>query len=294
MIRSMTAYGRGESQQNDILYLAEIRAVNHRYRDIILRMPKNFLVLENDLKTLLSSKIRRGRIEVFIEMTNEGGTVPYDLELNGPLAQSYFDIFSQMAKQLGLDPEIPLDAIFNMKDVIISKPAEINLEETRCGIQDALIQALDLLDMMRCREGKAMETDFLKRIDLLGQYLDEVEKRAPDLVVECRDRLKANIERMLTDVAVDESRLAQEVALFADKSDITEEIVRTRSHLSQFREYLSIGNEAIGRRLDFLIQEINREVNTIGSKTSDSLIAKTVVEMKSELEKLREQVQNVE
>ena len=147
---------------------------------------------------------------------------------------------------------------------------------------------------MRRREGEAIEADFLKRLDLLAQYLEEVEKRAPDLVMEYRSRLKADIDLMLKDVAADESRIAQEVAFFAEKSDITEEIVRIRSHLTQFREYLSMDEDTIGRRLDFLIQEINREVNTIGSKTSDSLAAINVVEMKAELEKLREQVQNVE
>jgi uncharacterized protein (TIGR00255 family) len=289
----MTAYGRGEYRQDETLYIAEIRAVNHRHRDIVLRIPKNLLVLEKDLKSLISSRTRRGRIEVFIEMKNEGGAVPYDLELNVPLAKSYFEIFKQMAEQFAPNQEIPLNSILNMRDVILSKPAEIDLEKTGNAIQEALSQALDLLDTMRLREGEAMETDFLKRLDLLGQYLDDVEKRAPELVEEYRNRLKINIDRMLKDVEADEARLAQEVAYFAEKSDITEEVVRTASHLSQFREYLAV-DDAIGRRLDFLIQEINREVNTIGSKTSDSLAAKVVVEMKAELEKLREQVQNVE
>jgi uncharacterized protein (TIGR00255 family) len=293
LIRSMTAYGRGEYRQDETLYIAEIRAVNHRHRDIVLRIPKNLLVLEKDLKSLISSRTRRGRIEVFIEMKNEGGAVPYDLELNVPLAKSYFEIFKQMAEQFAPNQEIPLNSILNMRDVILSKPAEIDLEKTGNAIQEALSQALDLLDTMRLREGEAMETDFLKRLDLLGQYLDDAEKRAPELVEEYRNRLKINIDRMLKDVEADEARLAQEVAYFAEKSDITEEVVRTASHLSQFREYLAV-DDAIGRRLDFLIQEINREVNTIGSKTSDSLAAKVVVEMKAELEKLREQVQNVE
>jgi uncharacterized protein (TIGR00255 family) len=177
--------------------------------------------------------------------------------------------------------------------VILSKPAEIDVEETWHAIQEALIQALELLDTMRHREGEAMEADIRERIDLLEQYLNDVKERAPELVEEYRNRLKVNIDRMLLDVEADEARLAQEVAYFAEKSDITEEIVRTASHLSQFREYLA-ADDAIGRRLDFLLQEINREVNTIGSKTSDSHAAKVVVEMKAELEKLREQAQNVE
>jgi uncharacterized protein (TIGR00255 family) len=180
-----------------------------------------------------------------------------------------------------------------MKDVILAKPAEIDVEEVKSGFQGALSQALDMLDEMRLREGEAIEADFMKRIELLEQYVDEIDERAPNVVEEYRKRLKDNIHRMLDDVTVDESRIAQEVAFFAEKSDITEEVVRIRSHLGQFREYLSI-DDALGRRLDFLMQEINREVNTVGSKASDSLSSKVVVEMKAELEKLREQVQNVE
>jgi len=289
----MTAYGRGEYRSGDTLFVAEIKSLNHRYLDIVLRIPKKFLVVEKDLKSLISSRFRRGRIEVFIEIQNEGGAIPYDLEVNAPLAKSYFEIFNQLAEQFGLDQEIQLDSLLQMKDVVVAKPAEIDMEQVKHGLQEALVQALDPLEVMRSREGETIEADFQQRIALLGRYLDDVEKRAPDLVEEHRNRLEDNLNRMLKDVAMDESRLAQEVALFAEKSDITEEIVRTRSHFGQFREYMSL-DDAVGRRLDFLIQEINREVNTIGSKTSDLSVARIVVEMKAELEKLREQVQNVE
>jgi len=289
----MTAYGRGEYRSGDTLFVPEIKSLNHRYLDIVLRIPKKFLVVEKDLKSLISSRFRRGRIEVFIEIQNEGGAIPYDLEVNAPLAKSYFEIFNQLAEQFGLDQEIQLDSLLQMKDVVVAKPAEIDMEQVKHGLQEALVQALDPLEVMRSREGETIEADFQQRIALLGRYLDDVEKRAPDLVEEHRNRLEDNLNRMLKDVAMDESRLAQEVALFAEKSDITEEIVRTRSHFGQFREYMSL-DDAVGRRLDFLIQEINREVNTIGSKTSDLSVARIVVEMKAELEKLREQVQNVE
>jgi len=294
LIKSMTAYGRGEYRLNETLYIAEIKAVNHRYLDLVLRMPKSILALEKDLKSQISSRAKRGRIEVFIEMKNEGGITPYELELNMPLVTSYVDIFRKIAKHFDMDQEITLNSLLTMKDVVISKPAEIDLEETKHGIQEALALALDPLDMMRRKEGAAIEADFLTRIDLLEKYLDEVETRAPELIEEYRNRLKEKIDYMLKDVAADENRLAQEVAFFADKSDITEEIVRIRSHLNQFRDYLSMDDDAIGRRLDFLIQELNREVNTIGSKTSDSLANNVVIEMKAELEKLREQAQNVE
>jgi uncharacterized protein (TIGR00255 family) len=289
----MTAYGRGEYQQGDTLFIAEIRSLNNRYRDIILRIPGNIQILEKELKSIISSRIRRGRIEVSVKIENTSEESPYKLELNMPLIKSYFEIFNHLAEQFGLDQNIRIESLCQLKDVILVKPEEVDVEQLKPGLQEVLIQALDSLDMMRITEGEAIETDFLKRLDLLERYAEKVDKRAPGLIDEYRKRLKENINRMLVDVAVDESRLAQEVAFFAERSDITEEIVRIRSHLRQFREYLS-ADDALGRRLDFLIQEINREVNTTGSKASDSFIAEVVVEMKAELEKLREQVQNVE
>ena len=293
MIKSMTAYGRAEYRLGDMLFISEIKSVNNRYRDIILRIPKNFQVLDKELRSVISSRIRRGRIEASIQMENSGEETPYSLELNEPLVNSYFKIFNQLAEQFGLDHEIRIESLCQMRDVILFRPETVDVDKVKPGFQEVLIQALDSLNVMRIKEGEAIEADFVMRLDLLEGHVDEVEKRAPDLVEEYRKRLKDNIERMLKDIAMDEARLAQEVAMFAEKSDITEEIVRIRSHLKQFREYIS-RDDAVGRRLDFLIQEMNREVNTIGSKASDSIISKVVVEMKAEVEKLREQVQNVE
>lgn len=289
----MTAYGRGEYRQGDTLFVAEIKSLNNRHRDIVLRFPKKFQVLDKDLRSAVSSRIRRGRLEVSIQMENGGEEAPYGLELNVPLVNSYFKVFRQLAEQFGLDQEIRIESLCQMRDVILFRPEDVDLGEARSGLLEVLSQALDSLDMMRIREGEAIESDFLKRLDLLEQYADEISKRAPELVEEYRDRLNDKVQNMLKDVAVDENRLAQEVAFFAERSDITEELVRIRSHLEQFREYLSM-DDALGRRLDFLIQEFNREVNTLSTKASDSFVSKIVVEMKAELEKLREQVQNVE
>ena len=293
MIKSMTAYGRSEYLLGDTLFIAEIRSINNRYRDIILRIPRNYQVLEKELKTINSSRNRRGRIEVSVQMENNGEEGPYKLELNMSLVNSYFKIFNQLAEHLGLDQEIQLDSLCQMKDVILIKPEEVDVEKLKPGFQQVVEQALDSLDVMRVKEGEAIEADFIERLDLLVQYVNEVDNRAPSLVEEYRKRLKEKTDRILKDMTVDDIRLVQEVALFAERSDITEEIVRIRSHLEQFREYLSI-DDAMGRRLDFLIQEINREVNTLSTKASDSFISKVVVEMKAELEKLREQAQNVE
>jgi len=293
LFRSMTAYGRAEYQLDDTLFVAEIKSLNNRYRDIILRIPKTYQSLEKDLRAIVSSKIGRGRVEVSIQMEGSGSGELYDLELNVPLVTSYLKIFNQLAEQFGLDQEVRTESLFQMKDVILAKPEEAALEKVRPGLQEVLKKALDSLVLMRVKEGQAIEADFEKRLDLLEQYLTEVAERAPDLVEEYRNRLKTNMDRLLKDVSVDEGRLAQEVVVFAERSDITEEIVRTRSHLNQFRDYFLV-DDPIGRKLDFLIQEINREVNTLSVKASDSLISKIVVEMKAELERLREQVQNLE
>jgi uncharacterized protein (TIGR00255 family) len=289
----MTAYGRGEVQQGDVVLIAEIRSVNNRFRDIILRIPKNYQIFDNDLRAIISSRIRRGRVEVSIQMEDNGVADPYDLELNVPLVNSYFKIFEQLREQFGLDKEIRLESLCQMKDVILYKPEPVDIDKMRPYFQEVVTLALDSLDLMRTKEGESIEADLSKRLDMLEGYVNEVEERAPHLVEEYRKRLQDNIAQMLNDLTVDESRLAQEVAFFAEKSDITEEMVRLRSHLKQFREYLLI-DEALGRRLDFLIQEMNREVNTLGSKASESHISRVVVEMKAELEKLREQIQNVE
>lgn len=293
MIKSMTAYGRGEYRLGDTLFIAEIRSINNRYRDIILRIPKIFQILEKEIKSIISSRIRRGRIEVSVQIENNGEDSFGNLELNVPLVNSYLKILNQLAEQFDIEKKVQIDSLLKMKDIILFKPEEVDMDKLRPGFQKVVEHALDSLDMMRAKEGSAIEADFVERLDLLEKCVNEVDKRAPILVEEYRKRLKEKIDHILDDVALDESRLAQEVAIFAEKSDITEEVVRTRSHLKQFREYLT-ADDALGRRLDFLVQEINREVNTLSSKASDSIISRVVVEMKAELEKVREQVQNVE
>ena len=293
MIKSMTAYGRGEYHLGDTTFVAEIRSLNNRHLDIILRIPRSYQVLEKELKDTISSKIRRGRVEVSVQIENNGEESPYSLELNVHLVDSYIKITHQLAEQFGLDKEIQVDTLLQMKDVLFFRPEAVDMDKLRPGFHHVVAQALDSLDMMRVKEGEAIEADFAKRLNLLEAYINEVDRRTPIVAEEYRKRLKDRIDHIIEDVALDESRLAQEVALFAERSDITEEIVRTRSHLKQFREYLSM-DDVLGRRLDFLIQEINREVNTLSSKASDTLISKVVVEMKAELEKLREQVQNIE
>jgi len=293
VIKSMTAYGKGEHLQGNTRFVVELRSLNNRYRDIILRIPRSFQGVEEDVRAMIASGVRRGRVEAVLQQENGGEETAYDLEPNIPLVKAYLKVFDQISDVSGLPREIDMETLCRMNDVITIKQREVDLEAVKTGFLKALAEALDSLNGMRKAEGRAIETDFLKRLDLLENYAGDVRARAPELVGEYRDRLKQKVDRMLEDVTVDESRLAQEVAFFAERSDITEELVRLESHMVQFREYLQ-ADDAVGRRLDFLIQEMNREVNTLGSKASDPLVSRTVVEMKAELEKLREQIQNVE
>ncbi|HOP46887.1 MAG TPA: YicC family protein [Desulfobacteraceae bacterium] len=293
MLKSMTAYGKSECQTGDRIFSAEIKSINNRYKDIIIRLPKNFQAVERELKSIISSRIRRGRIEVSIQSENIGGEASYNLELNIPLVRSYIKILNQMEEEFGVEKKVQAETFLRMSDVILFRPVELNSEELMPTLEKLMNMSLDSLEIMKLKEGEAVEADFRNRLGLLEEYVNDVEKRAPDLIEEHRNRLQISIKKMLGDVSIDENRLAQEVAFFAERSDITEEVVRIRSHLKQFYEYLSL-DDALGRRLEFLIQELNREVNTLGTKASEPSITNIVVEMKAELEKMREQVQNVE
>jgi uncharacterized protein (TIGR00255 family) len=293
LIRSMTAYGRGEHTSKDTRFTVEIKSVNNRYRDIIVRTPKSLQGLEEEIRSQVASKTKRGRIEVFIQMEKGGEEVEYDLELNMPLVKSYLRIFKQLGETFGLDENISLESVCQMRDVILVKPQEVDVEKVQPALRVVLELALDSYDTMRIREGQAIEEDFHKRLQLIEAYLNDIKERAPLSSDGYEKRLKDKIKRMSTDIEIDENRLIQEVAIFSERCDMTEEVVRAMSHLKQFRHYMDM-EDAIGRRLDFLLQEINREVNTLSSKAQESSISAKAVEIKAELEKLREQAQNVE
>jgi len=289
----MTGYGRGESTAEGKKYIAEIKTINNRYRDVIVRIPKTLQGIEDDLRTLISEKIKRGRVEASLQMIKEGEETEYDLDLNIPLVRSYLRIFHQLGEEFGLDEKVRVDDLCQMKDVILFKTEEIDLEQARSGFREAVGLALASCDLMRSREGEAIERDFIQRLGLIEGCIREIKERSPAVVQEYRKKIHQRIEQMLQGVQIDEGRVIQEVALFADRSDITEEVVRALSHLDQFRSIMS-QDDAVGRKLEFLLQELHREINTISSKSSDSFISIKTVELKSELEKLREQVQNVE
>ncbi len=293
MIKSMTAYGRGEYTQGTSIFTVELKSFNNRFRDIVLRIPRTLQALEEEIRSQVSSSVRRGRVEVSIQMGTNSGEGEYQLELNAPLVESYLRIFRELDKEYGLDERVSPDSLCQMKDIIIFKTQDVEINDVRPGLQEALGLAVESLDKMKTTEGKAIEEDFFKRLEIIEEYLNDIEENTPTMVDEYKRRLEDKIQKVSEGMVLDESRLIQEVAIFADRCDITEEIVRFRSHLKQYRDFMS-KDDSIGRRLDFLIQEINREVNTIGSKATDSFISSRVVEIKAELEKLREQVQNVE
>jgi uncharacterized protein (TIGR00255 family) len=293
LIKSMTAYGQGECELGGTVFSAEIKSLNNRYRDIILRLPASLQELEDFIKALISSRIRRGRIDLSIQVNKKDKEMNSGLEINRPLIKSYISLFKQLSEEFGLEERIRPDYLLQIKDILVMKPEEMDVEELRAGVKEVMERALDSMDSMRSREGQVIEEDLLKRLEFMAGYLDAIEEKSPLVVDEYREKLRNKIETISEDIEVDEGRLAQEVAIFASRCDITEEILRARSHLSQFEAYMSM-DDSVGRRLDFLVQEINREVNTISAKASNASISADVVEVKSELEKIREQIQNIE
>jgi len=289
----MTAYGRAEVEECGKRFECEIKTVNHRFKDIHLRLPRNLQALEEELKGILAQRIGRGRVEASIQVDAGGEQLGYNLQLNEPLVESYKGILRQLAEAFKIKQEISLDTICQLKDIIILEPQPPDLESLKPIITKVLVDATESLDQMRVREGENIQKDFLKRLERIDDYIEQVEGMASQIVEDYRTRLKERISALSQGIDIDETRLAQEVAIFAERSDIAEEIVRIRSHTAQFREYL-LTDGPVGRRLDFLLQEINREINTLSTKASNSTVSKIAVELKGELERLREQAQNVE
>ena len=292
MIKSMTGYGKGQGGGEGIALTVEVKSVNHRYGDVTVKAPRFLLPLENEIKKKIATRLKRGKIDVFInhELSSNGGALP---SLNRPLAAAYVALFSEMRDAFGLEGSIPLALLCAQKDVVVLREGELAEEEARRCLDQGLEQALAALEAMRIAEGEATSRDLAGRLAQLEEWMTEVEKRSPQVVREWQGRLQERLARLNQDLAYDPQRIAQEVALFADRCDISEEITRFRSHLSQFRGLLE-GAEPVGRQLDFLVQELNREANTMGSKSNDVELTRQVVAIKAELEKIREQVQNIE
>jgi uncharacterized protein (TIGR00255 family) len=293
MIRSMTGYGKGESAYAGGRIIVELRCVNHRYGEVTVKLPRALMQFENEIKKRVAERLSRGKIDVFIQVEGAPGSLGVPTA-NLPLARSYYRALSAIREALGLSEEVSLALLASQRDVItVAAEAEAPLEEMPQELLAALEDGLGRVDEMRLFEGESLLADFMKRRELLRELIARVAARSPFVVAEYAVRLKERILALCSESGLPEERIALEVALLADKCDITEELVRLESHLRQFDETLGRA-EPVGRKLDFLLQEINREVNTVGSKANDAEIAASVVELKGELEKIREQVQNIE
>ncbi len=292
-MKSMTGFGRGEAKDSERQFVVEIKSVNHKFNDILVRLPRKLAYLEEKIKSLIKEEIKRGRVEVHISLENIGDSDTI-VSLNQPLAEQYINCLRIMKERLDILDDISVSLLAKFPDVLKITPKEEDEQAVWCCLEKALMKALETLMEMRVAEGKKLAEDIFDRCDYILKIVKQIENRAPQVVFEYRQKLRERISELLEDnIEIDEQRLSMEVALFADKSNITEEIVRLKSHLSQLKKSVE-EKEPIGRKLDFLIQEMIREINTIGSKASDLEITNHVVDIKSELEKIREQAQNIE
>lgn len=289
----MTGYGKGEYENELYRFKIEIKSVNHRYNDISIRMPRHILYLEETIKKAIKEYILRGKVDVFINLEYVNNTaVDIDVDIN--LARAYKIALEDLKKELGLEDNIRLNNILGVPEIIKMEKKDIDEELILDSLNKSLHIALEEINHMKVSEGKVLKKDILTKLDTIEENLNIIENRAPKIVLEYKSRLSQRIKELLdNNTLLDEDRLNNEVAFFADKSSIDEEIVRIKSHIIQFRSILDEEN-TVGRKLDFLIQELNREINTIGSKANDETITKQVIELKAELEKIREQIQNIE
>ncbi len=293
MLKSMTGFGRGENEDGIHNFNVEIKTVNHRYNDIVVRMPKHLSYLEENIKSLIKEKISRGRVEVYIclEYINESNL---DIVVDMPLARAYKSELDRMMSELNIVDEVKLSHMLVLPEIIKKERKKMEEDIIWKCLEPSLEIALNNVMDMRIKEGLMLKEDMKSKILKIENNLIEIENRAPLVVIEYKEKLKLRIKELLDEeLNIDDDRLNYEIAFFADRSDINEEIVRLRSHNDQFLDSLN-ESEPVGRKLDFILQEMNREINTIGSKSEDLIISNCVVNIKSEIEKIREQVQNVE
>ena len=296
MIRSMTGFGRGESADEASKVTVEIRAVNHRYLDISVKMPRRYSFAVEAIKAAIKEKLYRGKVEVSVSIDNAGKS-DSDVKLDADLAAKYYDALSTLRDsfEFGEESKVSLSLLARMPDVIRTSAAEEDEEAMTQRLVSATRKAADDICAMRETEGAKLAADLEARADIVSDIRARIEKRAPEIEKEYAAKFKARVEELLDGVyEVPEERIALEAAIFADKANITEELVRLDSHVSQLRTFLKTDGEAIGKKIDFLIQEMNREANTIGSKSNDREITSMMLDLKAEIEKIREQVQNIE
>ena len=292
MIKSMTGYGRAQGSFSGGDITVEIKSVNTRYLDCGVKLPRGYAYLEEGVKSQVQKAISRGKVDVFITI-NAAGADNVKISVNEPVAKGYIDAMHRLVQEYGIQDDISASAISKFSDVFLVEKQEQDENEVKSAISGVVAEALGAFDAMRTREGEALKTDLLQKAEGILTLVSKVEERSPITVKAYRERLTAKMQEVLEDRQVDEARIIQEAAIYADKVAVDEETVRLRSHVDQLQNMLFEGG-VIGRKLDFLMQEMNREANTIGSKGNDVEQARNVVSIKSELEKIREQIQNIE
>ena len=291
MIKSMTGYGRAKLSKDDREYQIEIKSVNHRYLDISVRIPKQLSYLEETIKKEIAKKVKRGKIDVFVTFENNS-LEGKEIKINTELAKAYIDELKKLAEKENILSDIQVTEISKYPDVLNIQSSQDDEKITE-EVLETITIATDNLVQMRETEGNKISEDLLKRLNIINKKVEEIAKLSTGLIEEYVVKLENRIKEILKNQEIDESRLAQEVVIYADKCSIEEEVTRLKSHISQFKNLLN-SNEAIGKKLDFIIQEMNRETNTIGSKANNLEITNGVIDIKTEIENIREQVQNIE
>lgn len=293
MIRSMTSFGRSSSEEGEKrVFTVEMKSVNSRYLDINIRMPKTLISLEEEIRKMISNSLNRGKVDVFINLKNynDGSGIP-KVDLN--LAQGYLDCLKEIEGKLGVKNDISVMQIARFPEVITVVEEEDKIEEVWKELKPLISSSLNMMLGMREVEGNKLKEDILSKVSIIEELVSKVEEFADTIPKAFKMKLEERLKELLGNVDIDESRIAMEVCMLADKATIDEEIIRLKSHINQVRETLNL-KEPIGRKLDFIVQEMNRETNTIGSKSSDIQMTNIVIDIKNILEKIREQVQNIE
>jgi len=292
MIRSMTGFGHGESSSDDKRITIEIKAVNHRYLDLNIKTPRGFDKFEGLIRKYLTSRLDRGKIDVFVNF-EENADSQYEILYNRHIARMYYDKIQEMAKDFNLDGSISASSLSRYNEVLELHEVEESTEEIEKLLLKALEISCDEFILSRENEGERLKEDLLSKLDNLSRDVDFIEKKSPEIVNEYKNKLREKIADLLEDNSIDENRIAMEVTIFADKICVDEEIVRLKSHIDEVKSALT-SNEPVGRKLDFVAQELNREANTILSKSTNVDVANTGIDMKTVIEKIREQIQNIE
>ncbi|HEY5585544.1 MAG TPA: YicC/YloC family endoribonuclease [Ruminiclostridium sp.] len=293
MVRSMTGFGRGTYSDDGKEFTVEIKSVNHRYIDFYIKLPRQIGFLEERVREVVSKSLFRGKVDIFISFEDRSDD-SRSVTLDEALASAYIQAVEKLKDKYNLKDDLSVSLVSKFPDVLRIEKNEDDEEQLWDVLNKALEVAISSLVQMREKEGNELRTSLLQKADYIEEIISQISIRSPKVVIEYKQKLENRIKEILNQQTIDENRIAMEVAIFADRCGIDEELVRLGSHLIQLRDILSIKKQPVGRKLDFLVQEINREINTIGSKSNDIIITKNVLELKSETEKIREQIQNIE